>query len=96
MSREEKRKAREVEEEKRRAAENKRREEDELKLSNANDGKYQKEPCLAEKKLMEQKYIVRNEKEQMLRELEDNRLRAEREDKRRLRIEELAMAKVGF
>ena len=99
MSREEKRKAREVEEEKRRASEKKRGEveemaQGELQAANGNGKKHQKEQHLPKKRSKEQKNIARKLEEQKSKELEDNYLRSEREEKRRLRIVELAMAKV--
>ena len=99
MTMEEKRKAKEVEEKKRRAAEKKRREvkkmtEAELEASNDNGRKLQQEQCLARKKLMELKNVTREKEEQKRRELEDNYLRLEREERRRLRIAELTTAKV--
>ena len=88
-----------MEEKKRRAAEKKRREvekmtEAELEASNDNGRKLQQEQCLARKKLMELKNVTREKEEQKRRELEDNYLRLEREERRRLRIAELTTAKV--
>ena len=97
MTMEEKRKAKEVEEKKRSAAEKKRREVEkmtEAEASKDNGRKLQQEQCLARKKLTELKNIAREKEEQKRRELEDNYLRLEREEKRRLRISELTMAKV--
>ena len=90
MSKGEKGEARAVEEKKRKAAEKKIEVEkvakDELEASN--------EQCLHKKRFKEQKNIAREEKGQKRRELEDNYLRLEREEKRRLRIAELHTAKV--
>ena len=99
MSAEEKKEAREVEDKKRRAAEKKGREleataQSELEPSNCIGEKPKRDQCLPKVRLQEQKNIIREEEEQKMRELEDNYLAAEREEKRRLRIEELALAKV--
>ena len=99
MSREEKKEAKEVEEKKRRAAEKERRElEDlahsELDASNSIEEKHNQVQYLPKMRLKKQKNIVEEEEEQKRREIEYNYLRSVREEKRRLRIEELAMAKV--
>ena len=98
MSKGEKGEARVVEEKKRKAAEKKIEVEkvakDELGASNDDGKRLNKEQCLLKKRFKEQKNIAREEKEQKRRELEDNYLRLEREEKRRLRIAELRTAKV--
>ena len=100
MTRNDKMLAREVEEKKRRAAEEKRKGEVEEMAeiegeAPSGDGKrHQQDQYLAKKRAKELKIIARQMEEQKRRDLEDNYLRSEREEKRKLRIAELAMAKV--
>ena len=101
MTKEEKRMARGVEEKKRRAAERERemREAEEMAEvefgpPNGDGRRHQQDQYLAKKRAKEQKNIARDLEERRRRDLEDNYLRSEREEKRRLRIAELALAKV--
>ena len=100
MTKEEKRMARGVEEKKRRAAERERemREAEEMaevEFGPPNgDGRRHHDQYLEKKRAKEQKNIARDLEERRRRDLEDNYLRSEREEKRRLRIAELALAKV--
>ena len=97
--REEKRKAWEVENEKRKEAEKGvLRAEEEVKVTSTTEKRrsYKKylEKCLAQKKLREETRVARDMVEQIRREAEEKKLKADREEKRRLRIIELSSAQV--
>ena len=95
MTKEEKRVAREVEEKKRRAAEKERRDaEVESEAPNGDGRRHQQDQYLKKKKMKELKNIAREKVKQNRRELEDNYLRSQIVEKRRMRIAELAMTKV--
>ena len=95
MTREEKRVAKGVEEMKRRVAEKERRDaEVELEAPNVDGRRHQQGQYLAKKRLKEQKNIAKVKVKLNCRDLEDNYMRSEMEEKRRMRIAELAVAKV--
>ena len=87
--------AREVEEKKRRAAEKERRDAEVESVAPNGDGRrHQQDQYLKKKRMKELKNIAREKVKQNRRELEDNYLRSQMVEKRRMRIAELAMAKV--
>ena len=90
--------AREVEEKKRRAVEWERREaEQRAVVDEAPNGKvrrHQQDQYLVKKRAKALKIIAREKDEQKTRDLKDNYLRLEMEEKRRLKIAELSFAKV--
>ena len=89
--------AREVEEKKRRAAEWERREAEQMAVVEAPNGKvirHQQDQYLVKKRAKALKIIAREREEQKTTDLKDNYLRLEMEEKRRLKIAELSLAKV--
>ena len=86
--------AREVEEKKRRVAEEGGRDaEVKSEVPNGN-GRKQQEQYMARRRLKELKNLAREKVKQNKRKLEDNYLRSNMEERRRMRIAELTMAKV--
>ena len=99
--RQEKRRAREVENEKRREIEKAVfRADQEVRVTSNTVKKrsYKKylEKCLAKKKLKEEARVAREMEEEMRREAEEKKLKADNEKKRRLRIIELSSAQVRY